>query len=208
MCNSSERERAQVLTLQTEVLPKLLAKPRPSVLHIAPEPGIAGVLRAIPGVSYLSGDFEAGRAMAVMDLTELPVSDASVDLFFASHVLEHIPDDRRALSEIFRVLSEGGMAFIEVPVLRRQTFEDPSITAPQERLRVFGQVDHVRICGLDYADRLREAGFKVTTLDSAKQFSEAQNDKMRLLTKHPVELEPGQPAGFERLYEVRWLCTK
>lgn len=165
-------------------------------------------MQAIPGVSYLSGDFEAGRAMAVMDLTALPMPDGTVDLFFASHVLEHIPDDRRALSEIFRVLSPGGVAFIEVPVLRRETFEDASIQAPEERLRAFGQVDHVRICGLDYADRLRDAGFNVATLDSAQQFSDAQNEKMRLLTKHPVELEPGQPAGFERLYEVRWLCTK
>jgi SAM-dependent methyltransferase len=208
ICNSSERERAQVLTLQSEVLPKLRAKPHLRVLHIAPEPGVARVLRSIPGVSYMSGDFAPGRAMAVMDLTALPLSDGAADLIFVSHVLEHIPDDRRAISELFRVLSPGGIAFVEVPVLRLKTFEDPRVERPEERLRVFGQTDHVRICGLDYGDRLRNVGFEVTTLGSSTQFSEAQDRKMRLITRVSLNADDRQPAGFEQLHEIRWLCTK
>jgi ubiquinone/menaquinone biosynthesis C-methylase UbiE len=97
-----------------------------------------------------------------MDITAIPLADASVDLAIASHVLEHIPDDRRAMAELRRVVRPGGAALLMVPMEEgRPTYEDPAITAPADRLRAFGQEDHVRIYGDDFTDRLSAAGFAV-----------------------------------------------
>jgi SAM-dependent methyltransferase len=98
-----------------------------------------------------------------MDITDIPLDDGSFDMIVCSHVLEHVPDDRKAMRELFRVLRPGGWAVLQSPLdpARPHTYEDWSITAPQERQRAFGQHDHVRIYGRDYGDRLEEAGFRV-----------------------------------------------
>ena len=85
------------------------------------------------------------------------------DTIICSHVLEHVPADAKAMSELFRVLRPGGVAIIQVPYADdcAETDEDPSVTDPLERERRFGQFDHVRIYGRDFADRLRRAGFVV-----------------------------------------------
>ena len=136
VCGSTERERAQVLLLQREILPSAPKTPSFRVLHIAPERGIARTLKAVPGIEYVSGDIDPGRAMLVVDLTQLTFGDAAFDFIFLSHVLEHIEDDRRALREIHRVLAPGGRVFVEVPVLARTTFEDATLRTPVERFRV------------------------------------------------------------------------
>ena len=97
-----------------------------------------------------------------MDIMDIQYPDESFDVIYCSHVLEHVPDDRKAMREFRRVLKRGGWAILLVPITAGKTHEDPSITEPAERLRVFGQEDHVRIYGPDYVDRLREAGFAVT----------------------------------------------
>jgi hypothetical protein len=74
-----------------------------------------------------------------------------------------VTDDRRAMGEFRRVLAHGGWAVIIVPVTAPLTLEDPEITDPAERARVFGQHDHVRRYGADCRERLREAGFSVST---------------------------------------------
>ena len=86
------------------------------------------------------------------------------------------------MSEFFRVLRPGGWAILQVPVdsARSETFEDPSIDDPAERLRLFGQEDHVRIYGGDYVDRLREAGFTVTPDPYVKSLPSDQIDRFRL----------------------------
>jgi len=207
VCGSSERERAQVLLLQREILPGL-AKALPfRVLHIAPERGIARTLRAVPGVEYVSGDIEPGRAMKVVDLTKPGFADASFDLIFLSHVLEHIEDDRLALREIERILAPAGKVFVEVPVLARTTYEDATLRAPEQRLAAFGQVDHVRLCGLDYQERLIEAGFEVKTYSVDGHFDRREIERMRLLAE-PVDDPATAPARRERLYSVAWLCSK
>ena len=79
-----------------------------------------------------------------------------------SHVLEHVPDDRAAISELRRVLRPRGTALVLTPYRPdRPTYEDPSVTKPLDRMVAFGQQDHVRIYGNDLADRLRTAGFDV-----------------------------------------------
>jgi predicted SAM-dependent methyltransferase len=99
-------------------------------------------------------------------------------VIYCSHVLEHVPDDRQALSEFRRVIKPGGKAIIVVPITGKRTFEDPSVTSPQERERLFGQHDHVRIYGPDVAERFRQAGFDVTALRRGDVLSAAQIDRM------------------------------
>jgi SAM-dependent methyltransferase len=159
-CGSLERHRlVWAYLLETE----LFEGARKKVLHIAPEPVIRDHLERHPKVDYLSGDLRPGKAMVEMDITAMPWRDGSFDFILCSHVLEHVPDDRRALSELLRVLAPGGWAILAVPIRGEHTYEDPSITSPEERERQFGQSDHVRKYGSrDFPERIRSAGFEVT----------------------------------------------
>jgi SAM-dependent methyltransferase len=102
-----------------------------------------------------------------MDLTDIQYPDGAFDIVMVSHVLEHIPDDRRAMRELRRVTSPGGWALLQVPLRDGPTLEDPSITDPDERVRAFGQADHVRMYGPDIAERLTQGGFRVEVLGPA-----------------------------------------
>ena len=113
------------------------------------------------GDGYLTADLFDPRVMVKMDITNIQYPDETFDVIYCSHVLEHVPDDKKAMCEFYRVLKSDGWAILLVPVTAKETFEDPAITDPAERLRLFGQKDHVRVYGPDYADRLAEAGFKV-----------------------------------------------
>ena len=115
-----------------------------------------------------------------LDLTALDLPDRSVDVLLCSHVLEHIVDDRKAMAEICRVLRDEGWALVNVPSdpRRDSTYEDWSITTSEERLKAFGQQDHVRIYGSqDFMSRLRDAG--LTVIRDPVTFSEA--DRRRYL---------------------------
>jgi SAM-dependent methyltransferase len=140
-------------------------RPGTDVLHYAPEPSTTQFLRQRVGPGYRSIDLTSPLADALMDATSLQYPDASFDLVLCSHVLEHVPDDRAAMREMHRVLRPGGVALLQHPVVPGQcTFEDPTVTDPEERLRLFSQEDHVRVYGPDIGDRLREAGFAVETI--------------------------------------------
>jgi SAM-dependent methyltransferase len=137
------------------------------VLDVAPTEGFAATLRRLSGSRYLSIDFDPTADGRVVDahasITDLPTRDGSVGFLLCSHVLEHVPDDAKAMAEIGRVLSPEGVALIQVP--RRPdspTDEDPSAPV-EDRIRRFGQADHVRYYGYDFEDRLRAAGLRVST---------------------------------------------
>jgi predicted SAM-dependent methyltransferase len=157
-CNSLERHRFAYFSLAS-LLPDHATK----VLHFAPEECIEPWLRRISG-EYLSADLMSSSAMQLMDITDLPLLDGSYSLVWCSHVLEHIEDDAKAMSEIFRVLAPGGVAVIMVPIYGATTYEDWTITEPAERLKHFKQEDHVRLYGQDMRDRLRAAGFEVQVM--------------------------------------------
>lgn len=131
------------------------------VLHVAPERCFEGPLRQRLGAGYLTADLLDPGAMEQMDITNIRHPDESFDVIYCSHVLEHVPDDRQAMRELRRVLKQDGWAVLLVPITAERTIEDPTVTDPRERERAFGQHDHVRRYGPDYADRLREAGFDV-----------------------------------------------
>ena len=163
VCFCVDRER--LLALYLISTPSLLA-PGHRVLHVAPEHNLQRLLRASAGVRYTSGDRAAAGVSVRFDLQSLPFASATFDAIFCNHVLEHVPDDRRAMGELWRVLRPGGWAVLQVPVGLRlaATIEDPQLRDPAEQERRFGQRDHVRIYGADYADRLRAAGFGVETV--------------------------------------------
>ncbi len=100
--------------------------------------------------------------MEKMDITDIQHPDESFDIVYCSHVLEHVPDDRKAMGELYRTLRRSGWAVLNVPIVAEVTFEDFSITDPKERLRVFGHPEHVRNYGPDYKARLEAVGFQVT----------------------------------------------
>ena len=159
-CGALERHRLAWLYLERRT--DLLDGRRRRMLHVAPEAALERRLRKVVGDGYLTADL-SGRAMVEMDVEDIRMPDGSFDVIFCSHVLEHVNDDRRAMREFHRVLRPDGWAILLVPITAARTVEDPSVTDPAERLRLFGQGDHVRRYGPDYVDRLREAGFTVST---------------------------------------------
>lgn len=134
------------------------------MLHVAPEWCFEPKFKVLLGDNYLTADLSNPRAMVKMDITNIEYADKSFDVIYCSHVLEHVQDDKMAMREFFRVLTNDGWAILLVPIFSEKTFEDPSIIEPLERLKAFGQEDHVRRYGPDFADRLREAGFAVETI--------------------------------------------
>jgi SAM-dependent methyltransferase len=178
-CGSFERHRLVWLHLTRRT--DLFAGPR-RLLNVAPEQALQEKLRGLPHLDYLSIDLESPLAMRRMDLTRLDLPDASFDAILCNHVLEHVPDDRRAMRELYRVLKPGGWAILQTPVdmERTTTDEDPSVTEPKERLRRFGQADHVRTYGRDFFDRLRSAGWRVTQEEVPSLFTPAEIDRYAL----------------------------
>lgn len=150
------------------------------MLHIAPEPALSWRFRQVPGLDYLSADLYSPSAMVKMDISDIRYPDASFDIIYCSHVLEHVPDDRQALSEFHRVLSPGGYAVLLVPILSPTTLEDPAITTPEDRQRVYGQHDHLRSYGPDFAQRVDRAGFQVTTIVASDLVDGREADRMGL----------------------------
>lgn len=158
-CGASERHRQLWLYLQQHT--NLFTAPL-DVLHFAPEYSLTKQLARRSNLRYITADLYR-PAMVKADITNIPFADHTFDVILCSHVLEHIPDDRRAMRELNRVLKPGGWAILLVPIEldRPITFEDATVATPQERLRIFGQDDHVRIYGRDYISRLQDAGFTV-----------------------------------------------
>lgn len=163
-CLSVERHRLLWLYLKTN---HVLFEGS-SILHFAPELSLQDNLRAIEGTRYVSADLSPfSLAERRVDITDIPFGDATVDFGLCNHVLEHVTDDRRAMTELVRVLKPTGVAIMQHPVDRgrERTFEDVTVTSPRERDRVYGQRDHVRIYGRDFTDRLTAAGFEVEVKD-------------------------------------------
>jgi hypothetical protein len=162
-CGALERHR--LLWLVFTRMTNLFDQRPKRVLHIAPERALTPRLRRRLGPGYVTADLSDPTADVRLDVTDIQYPDESFDVVYCSHVLEHVPDDRRAMHEMRRILKQDGWGVILVPILAQRTVEDPSVTDPKERLRRFGQDDHVRIYGPDFVDRLRGAGFAVQTIE-------------------------------------------
>lgn len=177
-CNALERHR--FVWLYFERRTDLFDGRTKRVLHVAPEASLEALLRSRLGSSYITADIEDPEADVQMDITDIRYPDGTFDVIYCSHVLEHIPEDRKAMRELRRVLKPDGWAILLVPTVGDVTYEDPSITDPAERLKAFGLEDHVRQYGRDYADRLREAGFSVEVTEVADMYSPRDAARMGL----------------------------
>ena len=176
---SLERHRLLWLYLQQET--DFFTSPK-KVLHVAPEQAFYTRFRKQENLDYLTTDLFSPLADVKADIRNFPFEDESFDFILCNHVLEHIVEDNKAMSELFRVLKKGGTGIFQVPMDQQapKTFEDPSITDPKERAKVFGQYDHVRLYGLDYFERLKNVGFEAEGVDFTQQMSAADIDRYRL----------------------------
>jgi SAM-dependent methyltransferase len=144
------------------------------VLHFAPEQAFYKRFIKMSNLDYLTTDLNSPLADVKADICNLPFKDNEFDIILCNHVLEHIPDDTKAMEELYRILKPGGFGVFQIPqdLNRETTFEDDSITDKKERAKIFGQYDHVRIYGRDYFDKLRSVGFKVEEVDYTARLSE------------------------------------
>jgi SAM-dependent methyltransferase len=189
-CSSLERHRLLWLYLTSELK---IASSEIKLLNIAPDYATQTKIRTLTNVDYTSVDLESPLATHKEDLTKLNFKDNVFDAILCYHVLEHIEDDKKAISELFRVLKPSGWAILQTPIDedREHTFEDFTISSPAERKIFFGQEDHVRIYGRDYFLRLKKAGFKVTEDAFIDKFSESE------ITKYGLDKN-----------EMIFICTK
>jgi len=169
---SLERHRLMWLFLRDET-DFFTSTKKLKTLHIAPEQCFLSIFKKQQNLEYVTSDLESPIADVKADICNLPFEDNSFDVIFCNHVLEHIPDDTKAMQELFRVMKKGGFGIFQVPqdLKRDITFEDNSINDKKERAKIFGQYDHVRVYGKDYFDRLREIGFKVNEIDYTKKIA-------------------------------------
>lgn len=145
-----------------------------NVLHFAPEQAFYKQFKRMKNLKYITTDLNSPLADVKADICNLPFEDNGFDVILCNHVLEHIPDDTKAMQELYRVLKPGGFGVFQIPqdLSREKTFEDNTITNKKERAKIFGQYDHVRIYGRDYFDKLRSIGFKVEEVDYTSKFSD------------------------------------
>jgi SAM-dependent methyltransferase len=157
---SLERHRLLWLYLQTETN---FFTDKLKVLHFAPEQAFYKRFKSMKNLDYVTTDLNSPLAEVKADICNLPFSDNEFDVILCNHVLEHIPDETKAMQELYRVLKPGGFGIFQIPqdLKRAVTFEDNTITDKKERAKIFGQYDHVRIYGHDYFNKLRSVGFKV-----------------------------------------------
>ncbi|MEN8225532.1 MAG: class I SAM-dependent methyltransferase [Bacteroidota bacterium] len=179
-CLSLERHRLMWLFLKkkTDFFTSEL-----KVLHVAPEYCFIKRFKALENLEYITGDIESPLADVKMDIRETPIEDDTFNVIIYNHTLEHVVEDHQAMKEFYRVLKPGGWGILNVPIneKRKETYEDFSITDPNEREKHFGQRDHVREYGLDYTDRLKNAGFTVNAIDLITEIGPEQAERFALL---------------------------
>ena len=159
-CNAKARHRRQCLFMEQQ---EGLFAPPVRLLEVAPWRSMSRWFNAKPGLRYTGIDLvRTGPHVTVTgDVSAMPLPDNAFDIVFCSHVLEHVVDDVAAIAELYRVLQPGGQAIISVPLQFEQpTIEDPAVTDPAERKRLFGEEEHVRFYGTDMFERLQAAGFR------------------------------------------------
>jgi len=185
-CRSNDRERHVFLHLQKHC--KTLFTEESRLLHIAPEKNLWEHFKKFKNIEYTSAGFDMQLASVKMDITKISQKNDYYDVIICNHVLEHIIDDKLAMSELFRVLKKGGFALLQVPISfnNEDTIEDSLVIDPDQREIFFGQSDHVRIYGRDYLTRLKDAGFKVQTFEAKEEFSKNEIEKYSLIPDEKI----------------------
>lgn len=170
-CGSLERHRLSYLYLSSETN---IFKDDVKLLHFAPESILADIFSKCANINYLPVDlFPGPNVKEQVDIQDIQYEDNSFDVIYCSHVLEHVPDDRKAMKELHRVLkpaSEGSYAVIQVPINPKfsKTLENEEYNTPELRSKHYNQQDHLRYYGTDFPEKLKDEGFNVkiyTALD-------------------------------------------
>lgn len=163
------------------------------MLHIAPELCFYKLFKALRNIDYTTGDYKSPIADIHFDLHKAPFDENTFDIILCNHVLEHVNDSQQCMRELYRIMKPGGWGIFQVPLdtNRSKTLEDENILTEEDREKYYWQKDHLRLFGLDYKDKLAEAGFEVTVDDFIKTL------KPELVERYQL------PAG-EKIY----LCRK
>ena len=153
------------------------------LLNFAPEKEFYEIFSKMDNIDYYPCDITPKRykysnrtTIHKVDITAIPFENNFFDFIICNHVLEHVPDDKLAMDELYRVMAKGGNGYFQVPIdyNREKTYEDFTIITPEEREIAFGQHDHVRYYGKDYKERLSQSGFKVSEDNFVKRFSDKE----------------------------------
>lgn len=165
-CGACDRDRLYALYLQQRLD---AASPPLALLDVAPAPALQQFLSGFPAVQIRTADLYMADVDDRVDLMDMhQYRDAQFDVFICSHVLEHVPDDRRAMKELHRVLKPGGFGIAMVPIHLglSEISENPAIEDEGDRWKYFGQNDHVRLYSKQgFIERLEATGFRVEQLD-------------------------------------------
>lgn len=176
-CGSLERTRLLFLFLRDE---STIFKGNPKILHFAPEEVLKEKLISNP--NYADADINPNFASLQMDITDIKFDNLYFDFIICSHVLGHIPDEKKALSELYRVLKPGGELFF-LSLMNpdsKQTFEDPTARTPQQKLLVYGESDLQRLYGQDFSERVSSSEITVERIDYRENFSSEERQRMSL----------------------------
>ncbi|MFN6037812.1 MAG: class I SAM-dependent methyltransferase [Bacteroidota bacterium] len=186
-------ERHRLLWLYLKERSDFFTKQKIKLLHVAPEQCFHPLFKKQSNLDYITADLNSPLADVKMDLHNTPFMNNEFDVIFCNHVLEHVEDDRKCMRELFRIMKPGGWGIFQVPqdVNRNSTYEDKTIVSEEDREKHFWQKDHVRLYGLDYPERLKEAGFDVKVVDLTSEISVVLTERYRL------------PAG-----ELLYVCHK
>jgi SAM-dependent methyltransferase len=167
-----------------------------NILHFAPEKSLQKLIqntaKAYKSADLLAEGYSYKKIDYNIDISDMKIFDnESFDCVIACDVLEHVPDHKGAIKEVYRILSPGGYCIFTVPQKDnlKNTFEDISITDKKERERVFGQSDHLRIYGDDFIDLLQDSGFEVTAVNESffdKDIVERFVLFPPILSRHPL----------------------
>lgn len=185
VCSASERMRQEYLYLRDV----LHVFDRPCrLLHFAPEDSLYSKFSRAKNITYDTCDIRKGYAMHVVDITAISFADATFDYVICNHVLEHVQDEHKALSELKRVLKPGGKALLTVPICidNETTFEDASIQSTEDRIKHYGHAEHVRLYGRDFRARLESASFATDIFVPQTDLSAADVKRYALIPDETV----------------------
>ncbi len=184
LCGSIDRTRWLNWIIENKT--DIYANPDNAILHIAPEKCIEEKIRRKTGI-YISGDMQKGRADRVVDITNMTFENGYFDYIIINHVLEHVPDEKKAIEEVKRVLKSSGKFIFSMPICESQmTFESNKELSETERLRTYGQKDHVRLYGTDTKERMEKYGLEVEEFIAKRFLSEKELSRMRILTEDRI----------------------
>lgn len=176
-CGSLERTRLLFLYLKNNTK---IFDGNPSVLHFAPEEALKNKLK--DNKNYMDVDLNPNLATYKMDITEIEAQNEKYDFIICSHVLGHIPDERKAIKELYRVLKNGGDLFLLslMDLDSKNTIEDKKHNTPYEKLKAYGEKDLERLYGNDFLERIKSEAVTIEKIDYRDNFSNEQKRKMSL----------------------------